>query len=114
MRHIREIVSQLCLITLVLLSVFATSNAAEPSNIQTEGQILMLSRDSINVSDFFFPIIATVKVKIPGRPDARLKHLKVGNLVRIELQKYNGKFYVDRITLLPKLSSGDLEVFVDD
>ena len=108
MNQIHSTLRQLCLlIVIATLSLSVNLHAAGPSTIQTEGKILELTRSTINVSDLFFRIIPTVKVKIPGKNKASLSDLKVGNFVRIELQKYNGKLFVDSILLLPRLPDNE-------
>ena len=86
---------------LVLPACFISANAAQV--MQVEGEVLSLSRDTINVNDMQFKIISTVKVYSVGKQISSLSSVRVGSFARIEIQKYNGKFYVDSIFLLPRL-----------
>ncbi|MFT5659064.1 MAG: hypothetical protein ACI9KN_002345 [Gammaproteobacteria bacterium] len=107
MNRTNSTMRQLCFIAMVALSFMSSSHAADPLNIKAKGEIFSLSRDSINVNDHFFSVIATVKVVIPGKQRAKLSDLNVGNFVSVELQKYNGRFFVDRIVLQPNLPSNE-------
>ena len=107
MSQFHKTLVQVSVMVAVVFSLLTPAQAVASSNIKTEGKILALSRDSINVNDLLFPIIATVKVKVPGKKNARLSDIKVGNFVQIELQKYNGKLYVDSIYLISKPTANE-------
>ena len=75
--------------------------------IQLEGKILSLSRDTINVNDMFFKIIPTVKIFAVDGSSSNLSSVRVGNYARIEIQKYNGKLYVDSLYLMTKPTANE-------
>lgn len=103
MSYIGKTMSRLSLILMLLLPCYTSTVQAAESSFQTVGEILSLNRAAINVGDHLFPIIPTVKVSIPGNKKAGLNDLKKGDLVRIVVQKYNDKFYVDTIYYLSAL-----------
>jgi hypothetical protein len=90
---------------LIMSACFIAANAAPM--IQLEGKILSLSRDNINVNDMLFKIIPTVKVYAVDGASSSLSSIRVGNYARIEIQKYNGKLYVDSLYLMTKPTANE-------
>jgi len=97
----------LMILMLALPWSLSSAQAASPS-FEVSGEIFELTRNSINVGDHYFAIIATVKVSIPGKKKASLGNLKKGDLVRVKVQEYNDKLYVDSIDFLTELPSNQL------
>jgi hypothetical protein len=101
MKTINNTLSKVYLVLILVLPVcFTSANAAQV--IQVEGEVLSLSADTINVNDMLFKMISTVKVFTAGKKSSSLSRVRVGGYARIEIQKYNGKLYVDSIYLMSK------------
>jgi len=101
-------IARLLMILMLVLPWSLSPAQAASSSFQVSGEILELTRNTINVSDHYFAVIATVKVSIPGKKNAKLKNLKKGDLVRVKVRKYNDKLYVDTIDYLKELPSNQL------
>ena len=103
MKYMNATLNKVYLVFILLLpTCFISANAVQV--MQIEGEVLSLGRDTINVNDMQFKIISTIKVYSVEKQISSLSSVRVGSFVRIEIQKYNGKFYVDSIFLLPRLS----------
>lgn len=106
MTYMNTTLSKVYFVLILVLPVcFTSTNAAEV--IQIEGKVLSLSRDTININDMQFKIIPTVKVHAAGKQTSNLSNIRLGNYVRIEIQKYNGKLYVDSIYLMSKPTANE-------
>jgi len=67
----------------------------------TGGKIQSLSNTSMTVGDQAFPVSPTVKVLSAKKKPLSLRHLKIGDTVRVEVHEVAGKRFIDRISLLP-------------
>jgi hypothetical protein len=67
----------------------------------TGGEIQSLSNTSMTVGDQAFPVSPTVKVLSAKKKPLSLRHLKIGDIVRVEVHEVAGKRFIDRISLLP-------------
>jgi hypothetical protein len=88
------------LIMMALMLPWATSQALE--SFEKDGVISKLSYDTFSIhSDRKYRIAPSVRIKIPGKNNARLSDLKVGDNIYFKGQTLNGVNYVEFIIYQP-------------
>lgn len=84
-------------IRLLAVSILFAPLAGQAAGYAMTGKVFAKHAKYINVSDVQLLLSPTVKVVIPGNPQARLADIKPGHTVGVKMLKYRGKSYVDTI-----------------
>lgn len=94
MKNVTRIVIRLLAVS-VLFAPLA-GQAANETYAMT-GKVLAKHSKYINVGDVHLLLSPTVKIVIPGNPQASLADIRTGHTVGVQMLQYRGKSYVDTI-----------------
>ena len=104
MKNLTRLVIRLLAIG-VLLAPFSAGQATTNEGgggplFAMQGVVLEKQTRHINVGDVMLRLSPTVKVRVPGKPNASMADINPGDNVGVKMIQYRGKAYVDTIFYL--------------